>query len=133
MHFSYATYYIFYDIDLFLWQIQEDCTIITSIISTNLSRTPHLAMGLKLWACWKNPEQKMAIKLKKKKKYIYIYAAAKLLQSCSTLCNPTDSSPPGSPVPGILQARGLEWGAVSFSNAWKGKVKVKSLSHAPDS
>ena len=46
-------------------------------------------------------------------------AAAKLLQSCPTLCNPINSSPPGSPVPGILQARTLEWVAISFSNAWK--------------
>ena len=50
-----------------------------------------------------------------------------LLQSCLTLCDPTDSSPPGSPVPGILQARTLEWVAISFSSA--GKWKVKSLSH----
>ena len=55
--------------------------------------------------------------------------AAKSLQSCPTLCDPIDSSPPGSPVPGILQARTLEWVAISFSNAWKWKVKVKSLSH----
>ena len=55
-------------------------------------------------------------------------AAAKSLQSCPALCDPTDSSPPGSPVPGILQARILEWVAISFSNAWKWKVKVKSLS-----
>ena len=55
-------------------------------------------------------------------------AAAKLLQSCPTLCDPIDSSPPGSPVPGILQARTLEWVAISFSNVWKWKVKVKSLS-----
>ena len=55
-------------------------------------------------------------------------AAAKLLPSCPTLCNPIDGSPPGSPVPGILQARTLEWAAISFSNAWKWKVKGKSLS-----
>ena len=55
-------------------------------------------------------------------------AAAKLLQSCPTLCDPRDGSPPGSPVPGILQARTLEWAAISFSNAWKWKVKVKFLS-----
>ena len=55
-------------------------------------------------------------------------AAAKSLQSCPTLCDPIDGSPPGSPVPGILQARTLEWVAVSFSNAGKWKVKVKSLS-----
>ena len=55
-------------------------------------------------------------------------AIAKSLQSCPTLCDPMDSSPPGSPVPGILQARTLEWVAISFSNAWNWKVKVKSLS-----
>ena len=55
-------------------------------------------------------------------------AAAKSLQSCPTLCDPIDGSPPGSPVPGILQARTLEWVVISFSNAWKWKVKVKSLS-----
>ena len=55
-------------------------------------------------------------------------AAAKLLQSCPTPCDPIDGSPPGSPVPGILQARTLEWVAISFSNAWKWKVKAKSLS-----
>ena len=55
-------------------------------------------------------------------------AAAKSLQSCPTLCNPIDGSPPGSPVPGILQARTLEWVAISLSNAGKWKVKVKSLS-----
>ena len=57
------------------------------------------------------------------------HAAAKSLQSCMTLCDPIDGSPPGSPVPGILQARTLEWVAISFSNAWKWKVKAKSLSH----
>ena len=54
--------------------------------------------------------------------------AARSLQSCPTLCNPIDVSPPASPIPGILQARTLEWVAISFSNAWKWKVKVKSLS-----
>ena len=60
-------------------------------------------------------------------------AAAKSLQSCPTLCNPIDGSPPGSPAPGILQARTLEWVAISFSNAWKWKVKVKSLSRVQPS
>ena len=55
-------------------------------------------------------------------------AAAKSLQSCPTLCDLIDGSPPGFPIPGILQARTLEWVAISFSNAWKWKVKVKSLS-----
>ena len=55
-------------------------------------------------------------------------AAAKSLQSCPTLCHPIDGSPPGSSVPGILQARTLEWVAISISNAWEWKVKVKLLS-----
>ena len=55
-------------------------------------------------------------------------AAAKSLQSCLTLCDSIDGSPPGSPIPGILQARTLEWVAISFSNALKWKVKVKSVS-----
>ena len=53
-------------------------------------------------------------------------AAAKSLQSCPTLCNPIDESPPGSAIPGILQARTLEWVAISFSNIWKWKVKSES-------
>ena len=67
---------------------------------------------------WKNSCDKSAATL----------TAAKSLQSCLTLRDPIDSSPPGSPVPGILQARTLEWVAISFSNAWKWKVKGKSLS-----
>ena len=58
----------------------------------------------------------------------YAATAAKSLQSCQTLGDPVDS-PPGSPVPRILQARTLEWIAISLSNAGKWKVKVKSLSH----
>ena len=63
------------------------------------------------------------------KNILFFHYAAKSLQSCPTLCDPIESSPPGSPVPGILQARTLEWVAISCSNAWKWKVKVKSLSH----
>ena len=55
-------------------------------------------------------------------------ATAKSLQSCPILCDPIDGSPPGAPLPRILQARTLEWVAIAFSNAWKWKVKVKSLS-----
>jgi len=62
--------------------------------------------------------------------YKELIAAAALIRfNRVQLCDPRDGSPPGSPVPGILQARTLEWVAVSFSNAWKCKVKVKSLSH----
>ena len=64
----------------------------------------------------------------RKRLIVYAAAATKSLQSYPTLCEPMDGSPRGSPVPGILQARTLEWGAISFSNAWKWKVKVKSLS-----
>ena len=60
--------------------------------------------------------------------FIAAAAAAKLIQLCLTLCDPIDGSPPGSPVPGILQARALEWVSISFSNTWKLKVKVKLLS-----
>ena len=59
---------------------------------------------------------------------LYHLLIAKSLQSCPILCDPIDGSPPGSPIPGILQARTLEWVATSFSNALKWKVKVKSLS-----
>ena len=61
--------------------------------------------------------------------WAYMLCYAKSLQSCPTLCDPIDGSPPGFPIPGILQARTLEWVAISFSNAWKWKVKVKSFSH----
>ena len=60
--------------------------------------------------------------------FFYMLTADKSLQSCPTLCDPTDVSPPGSAVPGILQARTLEWVAISFSSAWKWNVKGKSLS-----
>ena len=66
---------------------------------------------------------------KKAKELFISAAAAKSLQSCLTLWDPRDSSPPGSPLPGILHARTLEWVATAFSNAWKWKVKVKLLSH----
>ena len=66
---------------------------------------------LHTWVCW-----------------YFSAATAKSLQSCPTLCDTIDGGPPGSPVPGILQARTLEWVAISFSNAWKGKVKVTPLS-----
>ena len=74
--------------------------------------------------------------MKKPRLSYYLYpvaaaAAAKSPQSCQTLCDPIDGSPPGSPIPGILQARTLEWVAISFSSAWKWKVKVKSLSCVP--
>ena len=68
------------------------------------------------------------IKYHTKTEFLIPAAAAKSLQSCPTLCDPIDSSPSDSPIPGILQARTLEWIAISFSKVWKWKVKVKSLS-----
>ena len=80
--------------------------------------------GIKLEICsWKITGKSRNVSIKQ-----HAAAAAKLLQSCPTPCDPIDGSPPGSPVPGILQARVLEWVAISFSNAWKWKVKGKSLS-----
>ena len=76
--------------------------------------------------CWKKKLKK--IKKERNPTFIIAAAAAKLLQLRPTLCDPIDGSPPGSPVPGILQARTLEWVAISFSNAGKWKVKVKWLS-----
>ena len=77
---------------------------------------------------WPYKSQRRLFKTHNFWKFKITLAAAKSLQSCPTLCDPIDGSPPGSPVPGILQARTLEWVAISFSNAWKWKMKVKSLS-----
>ena len=82
-----------------------------------LERGTHVYQWLLHVDVWQKPPQ-----------YCKVIVTAKSLQSCPTLCNPIDGSPPGSPVPGILQARTLEWVAISFSNAWKWKMKVKSLS-----
>ena len=76
----------------------------------------------------KQPASRSASLCTKLQRIAAAAAAAKSLQSYPTLRDPIDGSPPGSPVPGILQARTLEWVAISFSNAWKWKVKVKSLS-----
>ena len=66
--------------------------------------------------------------IRKQTSFSLAATAAKSLQSCPILCDPIDSSPPGSPIPGILQAKILEWAAISSFNAWKWKVKVKLLS-----
>ena len=99
-------------------------------------RAPWLVSTGKWSQCFPN-EQRLGrlTKLERLTEFIALHivnaaaaAAAKSLQSCPTLCDPIDGSPPGSPIPGILQARTLEWVAISFSNAWKWQVKVKSLS-----
>jgi len=80
------------------------------------------------WESWQSAAWHAALLLKFIVDLSTAAAAAMSLQSCPTLCDPRDGSPPDSPVPGILQARTLEWVAISFSSAWKWKVKVKSLS-----
>ena len=88
------------------------------------------------YACYKTGLQQMILLLSYSFQWFWVghcpfkypAAAAKMRQSCLTLCDSIDGSPPGSPVPGILQARILEWVAISFSNAWKWKAKVKLLS-----
>ena len=97
-----------------------------SEVNQNISITSH---NYHLCVCGKNTSNPHSVT----KQYSIINsaaAAAKSLQSCPTLCDPIDGSPPGSSVSGILQARTLEWVAISFSNAWEWKVKVKSLSRA---
>ena len=80
-------------------------------------------------AYWHTPHDEQTWKhCAKPQKTAAAAAAAESLQSCPTLCDPTGGSPPGSTIPGILQARTLEWVAISFSGTWKWKVKVKSLS-----
>ena len=79
-------------------------------------------------APWKIPRRSSQTAFIKNNYLCYYAAAAKSHQLRPTLCDPIDGSPPGSPIPGILQARTLEWVAISFSSAWKWKVKVKSLS-----
>ena len=80
-----------------------------------LPRESHGQRSLVGCCLWGRTESDMTERL--------IWSDAKSLQSCPTLCDPVDGSPPGSPVPGILQARTLEWVAISFSNAWKWKWK----------
>ena len=90
---------------------------------------PHGQQPRRLLCPWNSPDKNTGVGYHSFSWIDIAAAEAKSLQSCPTLCDPIDSSPPGSPVPGILQARTLEWVAISFSNAWKWKVKVKSLSH----
>ena len=100
-------------------QISSDTTLMAEIKEEIKS----LLMKVKEWKSWlKTQHSKMKILASSP------IAAAKSLESCLTLCDPIDGRPPGSPIPGILQARTLEGAAISFSNAWNWKVKVKSLS-----
>ena len=97
--------------------------------SQSRDRTQVSRIAGRFFTSWATREaQRVVVKALLEYGYLWAAAAAKSLQSCPTLCGPIDGSPPGSPVPGILQARTLEWVAISFSSAWKWKVKVKLLS-----
>ena len=114
---------------------KKTCTVTFSVVLSNLLDTS-VYVGLRLIAWPKQtftPELSEPLAILPKCDYCsfplalltgYAAAASKLLQSCLTLCDPMDGSPPGSPIPGIIQARTLEWVAISFSNAWKWKVKA---------
>ena len=79
---------------------------------------PSAALGAWSLSLWAPGKSRKGLHLKKNNNlFFFLPAAAKSLQLCPTLCNPIDSSPPGSPIPGILQARTLEWVAISFPNA----------------
>ena len=93
------------------------------------SSRPHGLQPTRLLCPWDFPGKSTGVGCHCLLQGLTAAAAAKLHQSCLTLCDPIDGSPAGSPVPGILQARTLEWVAISFSNAWKWKWKMKSLSH----
>ena len=105
-----------------------DCMIRKNALSSRIP-DPSSAVELPERPGWSSSWQCILMYLISIITFQHAAAAAKLLQPCPTLCDPIDGSPPGSPVPGILQARILEWVAISFSSAWKWKVKVKLLSH----
>ena len=108
-----------------IWDIILALKRFKSYHKDSISREPILSSFLFLWHLEYLLTQ---INLLKLMMLTLPATAAKALQSSLTLCDPIDSSPPGSTLPGILQARTMEWVAISFSNAWKWKVKVKSLS-----
>ena len=136
---------LWYIIQRFLWWLRShingysffcknySCFSPTIIIVTNLTLLQNINKGFR----WPGSSNIYWVQFSLSQVYakalpgVAAAAAAKSLQSCLTLCDPIDGSPRGSPVPGILQARTLEWVAISFSNAWKWKVKLKGKSLSP--
>ena len=113
-----------------VYGVAQSRTRLKQLSSSSSSSIPFLAgttLEMQIWtrgSCLKRTFYNCVLLL-----LLRLLLLLKSLQSCLTLCDPIDGSPPGSPFPGILQARTLEWVAISFSSAWKRKVKVKSLSH----
>ena len=97
------------------------CHLTKNIVIDYIPHTERFTLTTLLFCNWKVVPLNLP--------HLFLSSDAKSLQSCPTLWDPIDSSPPSSSVPGILQARILEWVAISFPNAWKWEVKVKSLSH----
>ena len=100
--------------------------LVTSVVSDSLP--PHRQQPTRLPCPWDPPDKNTGVGCHFLLQRVKVKSESEVAQSCPTLCDPLDCSPPGSAVPRILQARTLEWVAISFSNPWKWKVKVKWLS-----
>ena len=112
------------------WKVKHRVTMWPSssgprLVHKRIENTIHPHRNLCMFIIAQRWKQPRCLSTGEWKKMWYI-DTAKSLQSCPTLCDPIDGSPPGSPIPGILQAITLVWVAISFSNAWKWRVKVKS-------
>ena len=108
------------------------CTCwVTSVVSDSVR--PHRRQPTRMPRPWDSPGKNTGVGCHFLLQCIKVKSESEVAQSCLTLHDPMDGSPPGCPIPGILQARTLEWVAISFSNAWKWKVKVKSLSRVRSS
>ena len=112
-----------------LCAVIKTCAVCVSCAVLSDFLQPHGLQPASLLCPWDSPGKNIGVDSHALLQGIFpVLCYAKSLPLCSTLCDPIDGSLPGSPVPGILQARTLEWVAISFSNAWKWKVKVKSPS-----
>ena len=111
------------------WEKAKRCDAAAKSLQSCPTLRPHRPQPTRLPRPWDSPGKNTGVGCHFFLQYTKVKSESEVAQSCPTLRGPMDCSPPGSPVPGILQARTLEWGAISFSNTRKWKVKVKSLSH----